>query len=300
MIDRSVPCPSCRSGACRFVGKIPAGSSALNELPSQPAALYSCDSCSLQFKHPRPSAEELSRIYAAAQPAWAYDPQTRLDWERALAFMEERLPGGSVLDVGCYDGAFLCYAGSGFKRYGIEPNTAAAARAREQGIELAGSDLSAVSVCVDCVTAFDVIEHVPDPLAFLESAAARMKPGGFLIIATGNAEAPSFRFMRGGYWYCQLPEHLSFISPAWAQRAAEKLGLKVIRTEAYSHLGRPKFHTRMFEALANVAYRLSPSLLRLCRLLLKAFRGGDYQTVDHAPSWASSRDHVLIIFEKPR
>jgi SAM-dependent methyltransferase len=77
----------------------------------------------------------------------------------------------------------------------------------------------------DVVTAIEVVEHLLDPVAELQSMADCLKPGGFIFITTGNfAKA---RTALNQWYYAQIPDvHITFWSPrSWA-KALGKVGLE--------------------------------------------------------------------------
>jgi 2-polyprenyl-6-hydroxyphenyl methylase/3-demethylubiquinone-9 3-methyltransferase len=104
------------------------------------------------------------------------------------------LEGRTALDVGCGAGLLaepLARLGARVTGIDAAPELIEAARAHAagQGLEI---DYRAVPVeevegQFDLVTALEVIEHVADPAAFVRALAARLAPGGLMILSTPNA-----------------------------------------------------------------------------------------------------------------
>lgn len=101
--------------------------------------------------------------------------------------------GKRALDVGCGAGLLtepMCRLGADVTGVDAAPEliAAAGAHAAAQGLTI---DYRAVGVedvegAFDLVTAMEVIEHVADPQAFVDSLVARTAPGGLLILSTPN------------------------------------------------------------------------------------------------------------------
>ena len=106
------------------------------------------------------------------------------------------LTGRSALDVGCGAGLLaepLARLGASVTAIDAAPELidAAKAHAAGQGLQI---DYRAVGVEelegeYDLVTALEVIEHVADPQCFVSSLAARLAPGGLVILSTPNRTA---------------------------------------------------------------------------------------------------------------
>lgn len=302
------PLPACRScgsdGVCR-VGPIPPGALfAGRELtePLDPGQLYRCETCRLWFRHPVPDSSVLASLYRTGDPgAWQYPVADRQDWQLAHQWLQEHLQAGAVLDLGCFDGAFLSMFDATWTRFGVEMNPLAARKARAKGITILGDDVGCLveeGSRFDAVVAFDLLEHMPDPRVLLRMMVGVTKPGGVVIIGTGNTAAPSWRFMGSRYWYCAIPEHLSFINPAWCRLAATELQLALVQIERYSHADRRPLMRRGLAVVKNVLYRITPFLFESLRR-----RGFGSLDVRRHPAWASvppewltARDHLLAVF----
>lgn len=282
----------------RFAGKV-------LEEPLPGGSLYDCMECGLSFRWPMPSAAQLNHLYQqAAETNWQYDPVLRCDWEMARSWIEEYQQGGSVLDIGCFDGAFLNTLDPAWDRYGIEINEQAAQRASQHDVTILAQDAGALPTlehCFEAVTAFDLIEHVPDPRHLLEQMASLTVPGGILVVATGNRQAVTWRLLGSRYWYCWLPEHLVFISEAWCKKAAEALELTLLDVQHFSHNFEPTPRLVASEAAKNLLYRFLPPVFHAMR----AAGMGDVDTSGHPnlkqapPMWTTARDHLIAIFRKP-
>ena len=106
------------------------------------------------------------------------------------------LVGKTALDVGCGAGLLaepLARMGAAVTGIDAAPELIAAAREHSAVAGLA-IDYQALPVETlagefDLVTALEVIEHVADPAAFVAALAARLAPGGLLILSTPNATA---------------------------------------------------------------------------------------------------------------
>ncbi|HEX7069845.1 MAG TPA: class I SAM-dependent methyltransferase [Rhodothermales bacterium] len=300
-------CPSCGSTAIAVRGQLPvsdyfAGRERREPLPA--GKLVACEACGLNFRYPRLPQHVLDDLYRdAGSEVWQYDPADRIDWDAAWKIAGSLSPG-RALDVGCFDGSFLAGLPEGWARFGVEPSPAAADRARLRNVNILAETFEEVrgsgGAGYDLITAFDLIEHLPEPNRLVEFAAGALNPGGRLIVGTGDTDAPSWHLMGAQYWYCAIPEHLSFINERWIRFAAKQSGLAVDHLRRYTHQPRASVGRRAFEVAANVAHRISP---RITGALRSAGFGGmdvrlDANKKQFPPLWMSARDHILAVLRK--
>ena len=177
-------CPVCGSSRTRIAHEKP------------PAVYVACRACRLLYQDPLPIPEEM-RTYADAEyEAGLY---TRYVEARDLkiATFRDRLdrlrklvPSGRLLDVGCASGFMLDVAlQAGFDAFGIEFSRAAVEHASPEArprIRIGDVDSFPLDTMgqFDVVTAFDILEHSHDPIAFLERLTHLLQPRGVLVIST--------------------------------------------------------------------------------------------------------------------
>lgn len=303
-MKNSLPkCPDCSANASP-IGPIPATDIFAGRVLKSPLSggyLYRCMQCSLGFRWPRLNKEELDALYVMGkEETWTAAEDSRIDWRIARGWIKEDLgPESRVLDVGCFDGGFLEPLVESYCCYGIEIHSAARKRAERKGIEIIGNDFSTVSGNFDCITAFDVIEHIERPGKFLNECLAATKPGGWVLISSGNLDAFTFRLLGSRYWYCTIAEHISFVSPVWFLKIASALNYQIVRKATFSH-GRTSRSRYLKELASNLMYRFGSSGFRILRILgmggknVKAFP----ELTDHPPPWTSAHDHFMVMIKK--
>ncbi len=182
-----------------------------------------------------------------------------------------------VLDVGCSRGNFLA-AGArlGFQMEGVEPAASIAAAARAQGLTVHTGllkDINVAAASFDAVTLFEVVEHLQAPLELVRECHRVLKPGGILVISTGNTASWTAAAMRGRWDYFHIATdagHISFFNPRSLALLASRCGFGVERLET----SRVKFFEKSEVARWRyVAGKLVAELLNLPAQL--AGRGHD-------------------------
>ena len=106
------------------------------------------------------------------------------------------LAGKSALDVGCGAGLLaepLCRMGAMVTAVDAAPELIEVAKGHAAGqglaIDYRAVGVEAVQGKFDLVTSMEVIEHVAEPQAFIDSLAARLADGGLMILSTPNRTA---------------------------------------------------------------------------------------------------------------
>jgi 2-polyprenyl-3-methyl-5-hydroxy-6-metoxy-1,4-benzoquinol methylase len=139
-----------------------------------------------------------------------------------------------LLDVGCSSGAFLQAAVKlGFCAEGVEPAPKAAATAQAAGLKVHQGLLQEAGYAdgqFDAITLFEVIEHLQQPQELLKECQRILRPGGILLVGTGNTASWSMAAMGARWEYLSIARHgghVSFFSPESLATLARQSGFSV-------------------------------------------------------------------------
>lgn len=136
------------------------------------------------------------------------------------------------IDVGSGYGEFMealqSVLPSGSEIKGVEPMTHKAEAAQSRGLDVTNDYLRAGQFQADFISNIDVFSHIPDYHAFLQTVVTNLKPGGQVVIETGNAADVGERKLLPNE--LGLPDHLVFAGKSTMARYFREAGLEVIET----------------------------------------------------------------------
>ena len=155
--------------------------------------------------------------YAALETGLRRTARARLRRIARVVAQGAPVPGKRLLDVGCGTGVFVAESmNAGWDARGIEISEYAVNKARERGLFVTCGSIEDVGLeagAFDCITLWDVLEHLRDPADVLMRCARALRPGGIVALSTGDVTSLCAR-LSGSRWHLfTLPEHLFFFSP---------------------------------------------------------------------------------------
>ncbi len=200
-----------------------------------------CPWCKFIYLNPRPTTESLHQFYQQYLP----DEETSIQswgkmmkpvFHRATDLFRQYRRNGRLLDVGTGFGFFMNeMKKNGWEVTGVEISEKAIEYARAVlGLTVHPGPLEKANFPnqhFDVVTAFYVIEHLPDPMTFLKECHRILKSGGVLLLRyphTTPIKNLLHLFGISNRLY-DLPAHLSDFSPEMIQRCLESVGFERCR-----------------------------------------------------------------------
>ncbi len=260
-----------------------------------------CNHCSAVYQEPMPTFDKIASYYPydydiyTEIPPFKHYSNTKLGVLRykynfahlnvpglfklispVISFLRYRdaikfIPNGKGLDIGCGNGKFIRDMNSiGWQFEGVEFNPIAVDICHKAGLKVFHGDLHTAAFkdnSFDIISARHVIEHIPDPVNFMNEIARILKSGGRLVIKTPNSLALGRRRF-GMYWFANdVPRHLVLLCPANLNMLAKRFGLRQIAVKTFS---KPKIILKSLDYLTG--NRGKPYNRRnICRLLARLY-----------------------------
>ncbi|OQW94398.1 MAG: hypothetical protein BWK79_06065 [Beggiatoa sp. IS2] len=263
-------CPACESSHSKLRQNLTSthyvfGKKAI-PLPEQGISLVQCADCSLVYKTIVPTKAYLLDIF---------NQQTEQAWSDHYHFRPEKTliesliakPTFDLLDIGPAHGGLLkAFKDSGGKRAGLDviQHTDVNAYLRGEFIQglLEEPTLIWENEPYDMVTAFDIFEHLYQPVLAFANLRRLVKKEGFIVLETGDI--CNFWVKKFGlpeWWYVNLFEHHIFWSEYAFYKFVRQQGFEVIHFTRKRHKNLACLPTlnRMVATLKDSLYIISPS-----------------------------------------
>lgn len=209
-----------------------------------------CQMCELWYLSPRMTEVEMIKFYSqssyfAGGSEGGYSNYSvqemglRQTFRRFLNILVKRgLTGGDLLEVGCGYGYLLVEARSLFnRRIGTDFSTEAVKHARNNCDEvyIGGIERIPQEMSFDVIISVGVLEHVYQPIDFVEKLSCHLNENGVLILATPDFGS-FWRLIFGKKWPSfKIPEHVTFWDKKTLSRLFSMTGFNEMQTIPYPH-----------------------------------------------------------------
>ena len=159
----------------------------------------------------------------------------RREFARTLAFVRRFCPQGRLIEIGCAYGFFLQEAKPWFDVAGIEPAEEAAVYACRAGLRVLSGVADEETLLTlgpaDAYVLLDVMEHLPRPRETLELCSRLLRPGGVIVLTTGDFGSLTARLTGKAWRLMTPPQHLWFFTTQSLRQMASGIGLQTLSTD---------------------------------------------------------------------
>lgn len=158
---------------------------------------------------------------------------------------------GKLLEIGCAYGYFLKNAQKYYKCFGIDlnPNVTRVTKENTKAKILTGDFLTRKfqKNYFDIICMFDTIEHLKYPERYLKKMYETLKPGGIVVIETGDIGSLIAKLQGRSWRLVMLPDHLQYFTKSSLTQLLTNSGFK---TKLINTVG-------FFRTFRQIIYRLT-------------------------------------------
>ena len=152
-----------------------------------------------------------------------------------LARINQLCKAGRILEIGCAAGNFIRAAqDTGWAAAGVEVSQMMRQRAAAATSAPIYESLTAAladEAPFDCVVMFEVLEHLPDPLAVLTELTKGLTRNGLLTLSSPNFASPAAALDPFGREWFTPPAHVSYFVPDTLRSCVVKAGFEILELD---------------------------------------------------------------------
>ena len=205
-----------------------------------------CKDCSTFLVNPRPSFEVLKKFYSESPSTsyWINDffkPVAEARREKIFKpraeFISKLLDKNRAKVIGDIGSGFGMFPEELRKLLPenqyicIEPSLEMAEICKNKGFDVRAmclEDIESEENSYDLLSAFELLEHLFDPVSFLKNAYSLLKPGGYIFLTTLNGKGFDISVLWERSKSIAPPHHLNFFNPISIRHLLEKEGFEIV------------------------------------------------------------------------
>ena len=207
--------------------------------------IVKCPECGLVFFYNRGNSLDPRDLYTTEY----FHGAEYLDYPRAKQALQKTFAArvtelrkhkseGRLFEIGAAYGFFLELAREHWQVSGIDVAHGAVEYAQKQ-LNLSVEhgeflDLRDEHASYDIICMWDTIEHLANPIAYIEKANRWLRPGGILAVTTGDVGSIVARARKQHWRLIHPPTHLYYFSRETITQAFERFEMEIIH---FSHVG---------------------------------------------------------------
>jgi 2-polyprenyl-3-methyl-5-hydroxy-6-metoxy-1,4-benzoquinol methylase len=211
------------------------------------------------------------------------------NFQKRIDDLKKLKTNGRLLEIGCAYGFFLDLARKHWEVKGIDVSPEGVKHAKENlGLDAEQGDFLSMpddSHGFDIICMWDTVEHLSQPVRFIEKASRWLKPGGILVMTTGDIESRVAKFRKDKWRQIHPPTHLYYFSRNTLKKAVQNASLV---PKSVSYVG----YTRRYKTMAHNVFCLKsnkPAIYNLFTL------GGKLDF----PVYLNLKDIMMMVAQKP-
>lgn len=227
-----------------------------------------CRNCTHVFCSPLPRNIYKSYEDVVDNEYLKYAKSLEISASLVLPTIKKYVKKGRMLDVGCATGVFLTVAKNfGYSVEGLELSRWSSEIARKKGIIVYRKRIKALASKFpnryDVITMFGVIEHFENPIEEMNGLRKLLKPGGILVVWTGDVNSLSSKVLGRMWWYWQ-GQHIQYFTKRSLNYLAKMTGFGHIITKTYPFVA-------TYELMNNYLgrYYFRPWIMKILKPLFK-------------------------------
>lgn len=171
-----------------------------------------CDDCDTGIRWPRRDMHEQEKFYTNSYHKESFHDRRSLLYKIDFGRFAPATPG-RLLDFGCGMGHFLAYATKlGWETCGVDLSTRDVSKAQEiLGVNAACGSIEQAEqfgIRFDCITMWNVLDHIGEPMSVLSRLHALLTPGGVLIIRVLNRKSRMLLYEMATFLQLKRIRHL--------------------------------------------------------------------------------------------